>query len=216
MPPRVHLECVVEGLGEQMAVPALVHRWFQLKQTREYRRYTWTVDTIVTRSCARIKNPHAPARRIGVECYVQTAVAKGAHGVLVVLDADDEPPIPLGQALHARARATAREVPVGVVVATREYEAWFLTDLWSLRRRGLFPMANRLPALMAPESPRDAKGVVRTLLGRAYEESSHQRTLTEQLSFNRGTRRRSPSFRRLAVELDRLSREARRYALTRP
>jgi hypothetical protein len=216
MPPRVHLECVVEGLGERMAVPALVHRWFQLKQTREYRRYTWTLDTVVTHNCALIKNPHNPARRIGVECYVRTAVAKGAHGVLVILDTDDDQPIPLGQALHARARATARDVPVGVVVATREYEAWFLADLWSLRRRGIFPMTNRLATLVAPESPRDAKGVVRTLLGRVYEESSDQRALTERLSFNRGARRRSPSFKRLAEELDRLTREARRYALTRP
>jgi hypothetical protein len=216
MAPRVHLECVVEGAGEQQAVPHLIHRWLELKQKRESNRYAWTVDTVVTHSCQRIKSTHDPQRKIGVEWYVQIAVAKGAHGVLVLLDADDEPPRELTETLRRRAHESARNVPVGVVVANREYEAWFVADLWSLRRRGIFPWANRLVPLVAPESKRDAKDLVRTLLGRPYEETTDQRALTAQLSFNRGSRRRSPSFSRLETELDRLTREARRYALARP
>jgi hypothetical protein len=216
MPPRVHLECVVEGIGEQQAVPSLVHRWIQIKQQRDFHRYAWTVDTIVAHNCSRIKNPHDPRRRLGVECYVETAVAKGAHGVLVIIDADDEPPLDLTETLRARAEATARRVPIGVVVANREYEAWFISDMWSLRRRGKFPKANRLEPLVAPEARRDAKGVVSDLLGCRYQETFHQHDLTAELSFNRGSRRRSLSFSRLETELDRLTREARRYALTRP
>ncbi|HLM75203.1 MAG TPA: hypothetical protein VK459_20975, partial [Polyangiaceae bacterium] len=96
MRPEVHLECIVEGPGEHQAVPVLIDRWFTLKQRREFRRYTWTVDTIVTHGCARIKNAHDARRRLGVECYIETALAKGAHGILVLVDADDEVPRELG------------------------------------------------------------------------------------------------------------------------
>jgi hypothetical protein len=216
MRPEVRIECIVEGFGEQTAVPVLIEQWLSRKQRREHRRYTWTVDTIVTHDCSRIKNPHNPQRRLGVECYVQTALAKGAHGILVLVDADDDLPTVLGPSLHVRAQAVARKRPVEVVVANHEYEAWFLADLWSLRRRGVFPPKNRLDKLVLPEAKRGCKGIVGELLGRPYEETSDQRSLTAQLSWNRGGRRRSRSFKWLGTVLNRLTREARRHALTDP
>lgn len=212
---EIRLECIVEGFGEQRAVPVLVNRWLSRKQRGQYHRHTWTVDTVVTHDCSRIKNPHDARRRLGVECYVETAIAKGADGILVILDADDDVPNALGPVLCQRARAVARRTPVEVVVANREYEAWFLADAWLLRRRGIFPKENRLEKLVLPEAKRDCKGIVGELLGRPYEETSDQISLTEQLSWNRGARHRSPSFWWLGNVLDRLTCEARRHAFTR-
>lgn len=211
---EVRIECIVEGFGEQTAVPVLIERWLSLKQRRERHRYTWTVDTIVTHDCSRIKNAYNRPRRLGVECYVETALAKGADGILVLIDADDAQPNVLGPSLHVRAQAVARERPVEVVVANREYEAWFLADMWSLRRRGSFQKQNRLETLVGPEVKRDCKGMIGELLGRPYEETSDQKSLTAQLSWNRGGRRRSRSFKWLGKVLNRLTREARRHALT--
>ncbi|MFO0590902.1 MAG: DUF4276 family protein [Polyangiaceae bacterium] len=217
---KVHLECIVEGPGELRAAPLLVQRWLQRKQRREAARYAWSVDAVVAHGCDRIKHPPDPRRPLGVERFVAAAIGKGAHGVLVLIDADDEAPAELESSLLQRAQAAARRgttrVPVGVAVANREYEAWLLADLWTLRRAGLFPPANRLESLVSPEVPRDCKALVRQLLGRAYEAPLHQPMLTAALSYNRGSRRRSPSFHRLSHVLVKLLREARRYALTHP
>jgi hypothetical protein len=57
----------------------------------------------------------AMARRVGP-----------AGGVLILLDADDDCPAELSPALLARARAERSDVPVSVVLANKEFEAWFV------------------------------------------------------------------------------------------
>lgn len=55
----------------------------------------------------------------------------GVTAVLVLLDADDDCPAALAPALLERARAVS-PLPVSVVFAVREFEAWFLGGLESL------------------------------------------------------------------------------------
>jgi hypothetical protein len=59
-------------------------------------------------------------------------VSPTAGGVLVLIDADDDCPAHLGPALLARAREARSDVPVSVVLANREFEAWFLAAAPSL------------------------------------------------------------------------------------
>ncbi|WP_295432656.1 hypothetical protein [uncultured Thiodictyon sp.] len=133
--------------------------------------------------------------------------------ILVVLDADDECQVRssgdgLGPALLARARTVAPDMPLAVVIANREYEAWFLASLTALRAAGLLP-SDRLPDPLRPEVPRDCKGLIERLLGCSYEERVHQLRLTGGLTFSPGAAARSASYGKLLRDLDRLTREAR-------
>lgn len=78
-----------------------------------------------------------------LERAVTLAVADRAPAtaVLVLLDADDDCPAELAPALVERC-AQVTDVPVSVVFAMRELEAWFLGGIESLRgQRGVRPDA---------------------------------------------------------------------------
>lgn len=198
-------------------MPVLLDHWLRCKARTAHRTHRWRIGTVVTHSCSKIIHDYDPGRfGIGVEWHVRTAVvAKEAHGVLVVVDADDHVATTLRQQLAARVKEVAPHIPSAVVVANREYEAWFLADMWALRKLGVFPPANRLTDLFPPESKRGAKGYISELLGRPYVEVVDQASISGQLSLNAGQRRRAPSFRKLETELSRLFREARHRAHAR-
>jgi len=211
---RVHIECIVEGTGERFAVPALIRRWLAAKQQWASQCWTWHISSIVTHGCSRLKTGYDPGRKLGIEYYIDIARSKGAHGILVLVDADDDLPCELAPALEARSRVAARGIPVSVAVANREFEAWFIADRWSMRRRGTFQPDHRFHPPLTAEGRRDCKSLVTELLGYPYSAVGHQLWLAEQLSFNRGSRRRSPSFKKLLKRLWFITREARRYAFT--
>ena len=83
-----------------------------------------------------------------------------------------------------------------MVMAKREYEAWFLASIEALRgRRGVLPEATPHPD---PESPRDAKGKLERRMrpGASYSASVDQVAMTGHLDLEsayRGCR----SFRKL-------------------
>lgn len=64
----------------------------------------------------------------------------GAHRVVVLLDADDDNPIKLGERIADAARQVAPSVSVLVRVAVEETEAFYLGDLRGLER--VFPEAD--------------------------------------------------------------------------
>jgi hypothetical protein len=84
----------------------------------------------------------------------------------------------LAAQLNTWAKASSDPIPCEVVVAQREYEAWFLGSMESLRgKRGISDEAESHPR---PEEPRDAKGRVSAQMvgGRAYIETVDQIPLT--------------------------------------
>ena len=88
--------------------------------------------------------------------------------MLVVIDADDDPPCALGPALAKRARTARPDVPSRVVLATREKEAWYLATVESLRgRRGIPEDASAHPT---PEVVRGAKEWLADIMARPYSE----------------------------------------------
>jgi len=170
---------IVEGHGEQKAVPLLLRRWFQ---HRRFRNFETRDLAIRAPGAGALKCPYDAAQEHGIEYYVEMAARERPDGILVVLDADDECQerakdrrrLGLGPELLQRARRIAPHVPIEVVVANREYEAWFLAALDTLRRVGSLPRKKRWEKSLSDiESIRDCKKPLAYLLGRPYEETNH-------------------------------------------
>jgi hypothetical protein len=120
--------------------------------------------------------------------------------VLILLDADDDLACQTGPKLLRWAQEARADRVVGVVVAVREYESWFLAAAQSLvGRRGL---TLQMPDYEAPESIRGAKERLGKLMKDGYIEVLHQPAFTAV--FDLEAARRAPSFDKLVREVARL------------
>ena len=107
-----------------------------------------------------------------------TLLEPDCAAVLILFDADDDCPAQVGPAIMLEALKTARKTPCEVVMATREYEAWFLAAIESLRgKRGIRSNAT---SYSAPEKPRNAKLELtkRMSKNRTYSETADQEPLS--------------------------------------
>ena len=96
---------------------------------------------------------------------------KDCGAVLVVFDSDDDCPVEL--AAQVRGWAVAEAGPAcEVVLAQREYEAWFLATAESLRTH--HSVRSDAESHPHPESPRDAKGRLEAMMHISYSERIHQ------------------------------------------
>jgi hypothetical protein len=126
----VELACIVEGHGESEAVPILIRPIAS--------SYAPSLTVQVARP---LRVPKSKLLKQGelersVELAARTVSGKG--GIIVLLDSDDDCPAEFGPALLKRAQHTRGDLPLSVVLAKREYEAWFLAAADSLRgKRGL-------------------------------------------------------------------------------
>jgi hypothetical protein len=161
---------IVEGDGEVQAVPILLRRLNEWKPGDIY------VNPMMP---IKVRRDRFLNRDEDFNKYVLLAVAKcGADGwVLILLDADDDCPVTLGASVLDRVRAITAHPRVSVVVANREYEAWFIAASASLDSqrgfvRGVDPMAD-------PERPRDAKGWISQ-----HIPSGRYRETTDQPAFS--------------------------------
>ena len=140
------LQPIVEGRGDEAAAPILLRR---LAEEAE----AWNV---------RIARPHRRRRhRLARKADLQIAVriallTADCAGVLVLFDADDDCPRERAPEFDAWARAAAGHVPCAVVMANREYEAWLLAGIESLR--GTAGVRADAAVHPEPEKPRNTKG----------------------------------------------------------
>jgi len=204
---------IVEGYGEERAVPCLIRRWLRY---RRWDRYFYVPDSAINaKGCGKLKARYDKMRHLGIEHYVEAALRNDPQAVIVVLDADKEcfnrrPTDRLGPSLLARARnAAPDDLPMAVVVANREYEAWFLANFQSIKAGGGFPAQAQYPLTDDPESHSGYKGLMADLLGCWYEETFHQLILTSQIGFGPGACLRSPSYGKLLRDLEMLTRKVR-------
>jgi Domain of unknown function (DUF4276) len=206
---------IVEGHGEVAAVPILLERWLR------FRRY-FNVEIDVAgpvRAAGQgaLKVAHDGESELGIEYYIEIALRRRPDAIFVLLDADEDCPKVLAPNLLARARTMVpADYPIGVVIAKREYEAWFLAAFPSARfRRSLMGQGFRLerqslPRGMDVEAVANCKDRIAGLIGLGkYEETVHRRALTHILPFAPGMTRRSRSFRKLLKELHELLMKAR-------
>ena len=176
---------IVEGQGDVDAVPILLRRLAEQAEA-------WHV---------KIATPHRrPRNQLSRKAEFQRAVrvarlTPDCGGILVLFDADDDCPRECASEFEAWAQEASRGIPCAVVMANREYEAWFLASIESLRGGGDVRVdATSHPE---PESPRNAKGHMRGRMeGGLYLETVHQPALTARFELAVAYRR-CRSFRRL-------------------
>lgn len=176
----VRIGCVVEGHGEVTSLPILIRR------IASELNPTLSVDVPHP-----VRVPKDKLLKPGeLERATDLAARNvgGLGGIFVLLDSDDDCPATLGPNLLARVKAAHADLPSAVVLAKREFEAWFLASAESLREcRGL-------PAdLQAPLEPEGIAGAKEWLDARmSYAPTVDQAALTSQFDFTLA--RRAPSF----------------------
>lgn len=176
---------VVEGYGEVEAVPVLLRRLL-----RAARIFDLDIGVPHRRSRSELAQEDRLRRIVEV-----ARREPGCRGILVLLDADDDCPRMLRDKIEPWVIDAARGVPCGVVVPNREFEAWFLASLESLRgQRGISEAAVSEPSPEAPRNPK--KALERWMATRAYKERTDQMMLAERFDLAQAYRR-SRSFRRL-------------------
>jgi len=204
---------IVEGNGEERAVPIMLNNWFH---HRGFGNFT-TPELAVRAHQTSLLCEYDSARERGIEHYLDLAMRGRPDAILVIFDADDEcndrqkiqPYRPLGPELLQRAKQHLPHVPISVVVANREFEAWFLAAYRRLKTLRLIHRNARFPIGFDIEAPRDCKGHVSTCIGRKYSPTADQHVLAKSLGFGSYMGRYSRSFRKLLKDLEWLAQQAR-------
>ena len=153
---------IVEGHGDAGAVPVLLRRLVNAAKAGNEVR----IDQPIRCNRGQLVKEAELKKRVRL-----ARLRKDCGAVLIIFDSDDDCPVELA----AKVREWAVDVagPVcEVVLAKREYEAWFLATVESLRtHRSVRSDAQSHPD---PESPRDAKGILEAKLHVSYGETLHQ------------------------------------------
>jgi hypothetical protein len=123
-------------------------------------------------------------------------IQEDCRSILRVVDADDDCPKEWIHRLHTWARSEAGGVPCEIVMPNREYEAWFLASLESLREAA--GIRAEVIAPPDPETTRDPKGALESMMieGEYYLPTADQARLSAAFALDlayRGSR----SFRRM-------------------
>ena len=184
---------IVEGLAEVESVPLLLRRILadgQLEHIQVARPFRVKRNQIV--------------REGELERAMEQAIRDREHArcVLVLMDSDDDCAAGLGRSLLNRATQVTA-LPVAVILAVRELEAWFLGAKESLRWiRGIRGDAT-VPA--DPENIRGAKErLTRNMeTGRRYFDVDDQPAFAQSIDIS-ATRLQCPSFDKFIRDFHRL------------
>ena len=188
---------IVEGDGDEAAVPGLLRR---ILDDQIDRPDMLALEPINARGKPRLlKN---------IENYVLLAQQKRCHGILIILDADEECPLHEASCIADRVKSVHINVPVAIVYAKAEYETWFICSLsqsTGSRIREILDIPTSVNAPENVEEIRGAKGWLDRNMPRdkAYKETSHQLQLTRHIDLNLA-HARSRSFRRLCHAIEEL------------
>lgn len=180
---KVNLGCIVEGQGDQLAIPILI------------RRIATIVDPalfVYIPILARVKrNKIVKPEELEQSISHVSNKLGGKGGILILVDSDDDCPAELGPTLLEQAKHVRSDIPIAVVLAKFEFEAWFLAAAESLR--GINGLPEDLEPPTDPESIRGAKGwLSRNMTEGRYSETTDQPALTAV--FDLDLARRAKSF----------------------
>jgi hypothetical protein len=154
----ITIAAIVEGAGEVAALPILLRRI-----------NGWRTPDVLLQAPRpiRVHRDRFLNRDDEFRRHLLLAAAKcGETGwILVLLDADDNCPAELGKTIQRRAETYVPHRRVSVVLANREYEAWFIAAAESLAgQRGFaYKPADAIDA----EATREAKGWIKAHMGQA-------------------------------------------------
>lgn len=174
----VKIAAIVEGHGECEAVPVLI------------RRIALEIDPgFVPTILPPLRVPAAKLLKTGeVERTIDLAGRKlqGQGGIIILVDCDWKNSCPArdGPALLRRASAARSDIPVRVILAKMEFEAWFIASAESLQGKHDLPSDLESPA--DPENIRGAKGWLSARMSgnRGYSETLDQPALTGLFDMN--------------------------------
>ena len=175
---EVKIAAIVEGHGECEAVPILI------------RRIARDIDP------GFVPNVLQPLRvsvnKLLKEGEIERSITftarklQGRGGIIVIVDCDWDNGCPAkdGPALLKRAKTARNDLPISVILAKKEFEAWFLAAAESLRGKKGLP--NDLEPPEDPESIRGAKEWLsdRMLPSKSYTETTDQPALTAEFDMN--------------------------------
>jgi hypothetical protein len=183
---------IVEGHGEVEASPILVRRLLEQQGI---------TGVEIPRPWRLPRGKMLKRTELARAIEMMARKTEPAGALLILLDADDDCPAQLGPRILEWAEQTRRDRPLSVVIAKREFEAWFLGAAESLRgQRGL---ASNLVAPESPEAVRDAKGWLSSRMPTGYSETVDQPALASV--FDLDAAERVPSFAKLKRDLIRMA-----------
>lgn len=191
----MEIGCIIEGDGERDALPILLRRVIQAIDPAHYVQF----PRPFRRPRGQLKRQHRITEAVD---FVRRTLTPPC-AILILLDADDDCPAELGPQILAWASAAHGGVPMSVVVANREYEAWFLAAAETLRgHRGLSQ------DLSSPPNPEGISGAKEWLAlhmprGQPYSPTPHQASFSALMDLEMA-RRRAPSFDKLCRDVRRL------------
>jgi hypothetical protein len=184
---------IVEGQSEIASVPILLRRIFEALEI-------WDVQVGRPLRCPRQKI----VRESDLKRMLALANGEGTtQAILILFDLDDDCARNLIPSITQWCEEMATDLPHAIVLARREYEAWFLASVESLRGKcGILPTATYEAD---PEAKRGAKGALELLIpkNRGYDEVADQPVLTAVFDMQMAYKR-SSSFRKLVSELCRV------------
>lgn len=194
---RLRVAPIVEGHGEVAAVRILLERiWYEIvggeyidvltpirrKRNRLVANIDQDLEKSVRLAVAKLANPHsAPSREL----------------VLVLVDADEDPPCQLGPQILRQGNTARNDQDIACVLANNEYETWFVAAAESLTRFFAFEPTS-VP--QDPETERSGKAWIKRHMPR-YSETIDQPKLTSAMDLTL-CRSRSASFDKLCRDLE--------------
>jgi len=189
----VQIGLIVEGHGDAQAAPVLI------------RRLVSVIDSNLSVAFQVRRIPKSQLLQQGeLERAVEALTRQiGRHRrLLVLIDADDDCPKNLAALMNDRCKTAHPDVSVSVVIANKEYEAWFLASARSLT--GHSGLEKQLDPPNEPESIRGAKEWLSAHMaaGQSYSETRHQAAFSAVLDFSEA--RLARSFKKLEKEVIRL------------
>ena len=182
----MNIQPIVEGDGEVLALPVLLRKLIAVANA-----YPLGVNRPIRRHRTDL------VREDGIRKAVRLArLEPDCAAILIVFDGDDDCPKDIAPKVQAWGQVEATPLPCYVVMPNREYEAWFLAAIESLRgTRGIRHGATSHPA---PESRRGAAEELerRMTSNRSYSKTADQPALTAVFDMAEA-HRRCRSFRRM-------------------
>ncbi|KJS70712.1 MAG: hypothetical protein JM57_08235 [Comamonadaceae bacterium BICA1-1] len=184
------IACIVEGDGEVAAMPILLRRLGAECQPQV---------NVVTLPPIRVRRDRFLNKEDEFRRQLLLAAAKCGDGgwILLVLDADDDCPATLSKKILRRAQPYISHRKFSVVLANREFEAWFVASAASLNGVRGFVFRAELPTDV--EQPRDAKGWLQRQMAGTYREKLDQPAFTSRFDMQQAWHQ-SRSFRKLCKE----------------
>lgn len=191
------IQPIVEGFGEEQSIRTLICR---IGSQYSNLHHVEVLTPMNTKGSGNLKTK--------LETFVEYAADKIRQsgkigGVLILLDSDSDCPAQNGPALLYRASQQCQHlrIPVSVVMAHCEYEAWFLAAASSLSEVGTLPA--RLSNHPTPEEKRNAKEWLNEQMTDKYSERRHQPAFTTVFDLPMA-RAGAPSFDKLCRDLERM------------